>query len=61
VKREEKNTAYCFRTLFKDLPLKYQNITVIIPKYLPFTDFQTPSSRPSYKSKTERWEISFLA
>jgi hypothetical protein len=53
-----KNTVYRFGALFKDLPftntkilpLKYQNIyrlliqnvTVKIPKYLPFTDSQTP-------------------
>jgi hypothetical protein len=41
VKREGKNTVYRFRTLFKDLLLKYQNVTVKIPKFLLFTDFQT--------------------
>jgi hypothetical protein len=43
-----KNTVYRFRTLFKDLPLKYQNFTVKIPKFLLFTDFQIPPSRPSF-------------
>jgi hypothetical protein len=27
VNRDENNTVYRFRTLFKDLPLKYQNVT----------------------------------
>jgi hypothetical protein len=43
VEREQKNTVYRFRTLFKDLPLKYQNFTVKIAKILSFTDFQTSS------------------
>jgi hypothetical protein len=46
MKCEEKNTVYRFRTLFKDLPLKYQNFTIKIPKLLPFTDFQTPHLDP---------------
>jgi hypothetical protein len=49
VKREGKNTVYRFRTLFKDLPLKYQNVIVKIPKFLLFTDFQISPSRPSLK------------
>ena len=37
-----KNTVDIFITLFKDLTLKYQNVTVKMPKCLPFTDFQAP-------------------
>jgi hypothetical protein len=47
-----KNHVHRFRTLFKDLPLKYQNVTVKIPKFLPFTDFQNRPSRPYDKNRT---------
>jgi hypothetical protein len=50
-----KSTVYRFRTLFKDLPLKYQNVTVLLQlKYPNVYWFSDPRSRPSSNHLSHR-------